>query len=290
MPGAVWIPGTHVAMVPPTGFVAATEFAGFQDETGGTVIVVRELPAGPFNMSDAGLAREGFQVTTREETTPDGHLRVLVVGEQDAADGQGKIGRVYLSIGANDTSMLIISDYPVDDEDLRESVLAALRTTVFDPNRPIEPGTALGFSVTPASPLRLAGMLGLGAAYNTLGYLHPLDALIPTMHVWPTYEEAPPADPEALLREKLEGMRQQLFDPQVEEVSDVSISGLHGVEIVATAFDNLHDMHRRDLAYQVLLVDPDEDRYVHMSAVATDAARDDVLLAFRATAETFSFR
>jgi len=285
--GVVCVPGTHVAIVPPPKFSLSATVAGFDHEDGEASLRINELPASPFDATDANLASGGYVVHSRERTARDGQSRQLFDGEQTSEDVT--IGRMVLSIGSEETSALVIADYRLDAPELRDPLHAALESVVLDIQRAIEPGVAMAFEVTPADPLRLAGLLGPTAAYNTLGYLHRLDSLVPTMHIRPI-DGDPPADPAAFLETQLDRMRQQLLPgislPPVQTIID----GEPATQLVTTALDNLHDPDRRLFVYQVLLVHPDGERWVHMSAVATQAAQGELLPAFRATAESFRWR
>jgi hypothetical protein len=286
-PGADWVRGTHVAIAPPTGYRPSSTFNGFEHETDGLDIVVSELPAGPFDATDANLARGGYVVGSRERTNRDGQSRQLFDGEQTF---EGKtVGRMLLSIGPADTSALVIADYPLDDRERRDRIRIALQTVILDPGRSIEPGVALDFEATPTPPLRLAGSLGSAAVYNTLGYLHPLDSLIPTLTVRPM-DGDPPTDAAAFLRDQLDGMHQQLLPGVSLPPVPTTIGGVPATQLATTAMDNLHDMNRRLFVYQVLLVEPGGTRWVHMSAVATQQVEGQLLPAFRATAESFRWR
>ena len=290
VPGAVWVPGTHVSIVPPAGFEPSTkEGAGFRDPASDTVISIQELPGGPFDRTDASYAQQGFVVEDREQSILDGRFRILVQGVQTLAD-KTKVATVLLSVGGEEMSALIVAQHALEDEGAHASILAALETVRLDPARAIEPGLAIAFDATPVPPLRLAGMLGQGATYNTLGRKHhPLDAGIPTMNMY-FRPESPPEDAAAFLRERLRNNGQQLFDPKVQLEAGVLIDDLEGFQIVASALDALKAADRELFVYEVFVPGPDGDRYVHMEAIATANMRDELLPAFRDTALSFTWR
>lgn len=291
MPGAVWVAGTHVSIVPPPGFEPATEGAGFRDITRDALIAIQELPGGPYDRTDAAYGRAGLVVEHREQTTRDGQVRILVQGVQTLPDNT-QVSTIVLSVGSDEMSALLTAQHAVGDADAHAAILAALDTVRLDPTRSIEPGVAIAFDVAPAPPLRLAAMLGQGAAYNTLGRLHhPLDAAIPTMNVY-VYPGPPPGDAAAFLRGQLDSNGQQLLSPQVQLEAGIEIDGIDGFQIVASALDALERPFagREVFAYQVFVPGPGEDRYVYMSAIATADVRDELLPAFRDTALSFRWR
>jgi len=91
---------------------------------------------------------------------------------------------------------------------------------------------------------------------------------------------------------ELDRLSQQLLEFDRRSVTPAAALGRESpdIELVTTALENLHDMDRRLFVYQVLLVHPKGERWVHMSAVATQAVQADLLPAFRATAESFRWR
>ena len=122
------MPGTHVAIVPPSGYVPSTTFNGFENKADSLPLVVSELPAGPFDATDANLARGGYVVGSRERTNRGGQSLQLFDGEQ-TIDGK-TFGRMVLSIGSADTSALVMADYPLDDRDRHDRIRIALRSVV----------------------------------------------------------------------------------------------------------------------------------------------------------------
>jgi hypothetical protein len=289
-PQAVWIPGMHVALVPPVGFVAATSFPGFQDDATGSSIVVAELP-GPFSeiadgMTDARIAGEGIEVITREEITQNGLPAVLIEGRQDAGGGRGIFGKVLFITGTEDATALIDCNYPEGDEALRETMVEAVRTTLFDPDRPVDPTDALDFTIEPAPPLKFAGAFANGAVYNTSGQLPAADPLEPALIVAPSLGPAVVGDAEEFAKRRL-AQTPQIVDPVVEEVSDVTVAGMDGIEILASAGDDDDPSHTL-FVYQLLLVDQEQGGYVLMTGVARRDDRADALPAFRDSASTFA--
>jgi hypothetical protein len=239
-------------------------------------------------MTAAAFAGQGIEVTAREEITQNGLPALLVEGRQDAGGGRGTFGKFLLVTGTEASVALITANYPDGDETLREMLLDSVRTTVFDPDRPVDPSEALSFTLTPAGPLKFAGVFANGAAYNTSGQLPSADPLEPTLIVGPSLGAAVVGDAEAFARQRL-AQTPQLVDPVVESVTDVTIARMDGVEILALAGDD-DDASRRLFAYQVLLVSLDRGGYVLMTGISREEDRAEALRAFRASAATFAFK
>jgi hypothetical protein len=163
-------------------------------------------------------------------------------------------------------------------------------TARFDQTRAIEPSLAMAFDVEPSAPLVLAASGGQGATYNTLGHLrHPLDAGIPTLQVF-LVAEPPPEDMAAYLRAQIQRNGQQLFDAKVQLEAGLVIDGLDGFVVVASAQDALQLADRELVAFDALAPHPDGRRFAVMAGIATAEVSDELLPAFRETAESFRWR
>ena len=288
-PGAEWVPGTHVSMVPPPGFEPTSDRAGYRDPTSDAVITVQEVPGGPFDVSDAAFEQSGLVVRDRERSTVDGQSRLVVQGIQTLEDGTSA-DAILVSLGTPTMSSIVFATVPPDHDDVLAAVLASLQTTRMDPSRQIEPGLAIAFDITPAPPLRLAGMLGQGATYNPLGRPdHPPSADVPTLQAY-VVPEPVPADLAAYLHGQLDQNGQQLLSPTVQLEAGVEVDGVDAFWVVADAIDALQAADRHVFAYQLLVPHPDGDRFAYLVGIATRAAQDELLPAFRDTALSFRWR
>jgi hypothetical protein len=277
-------------MVPPSGFEATSDRDGYRDPTSDAVITVQEVPGGPFDMTDAAFAQAGFVVRDRERSTLEGgQSRVILQGVQTLQDGTSAEA-ILVSLGTRTMSSIAFATIPTDRDDVRDAVLASLRTARLDPSRDIEPGLAMAFDITPAEPLRLAGMLGQGASYNTLGRPdHPPSADVPTLQVY-VMQEPPPEDMAAYLHAQLDRNGQQLLSPKVQLEADVVVDGQDAFWVVASAIDALQAADREVFAYAVIVPHPDGDRFAYIVGIATRAVQDELLPAFRDTALSLRWR
>ena len=132
---AVHVPGTNVWMVPATGFLAASSFAGFA-EASGAAIEVTEVPE-PFDViapqvTAAELATQGIDVDTRDEVTlADGRPGILVSGTQtlDGVDVQ----KIILVTGDDTTTAFVTANVPfTSPDDIEPLTLQMLLSTWFE--------------------------------------------------------------------------------------------------------------------------------------------------------------
>ncbi|HVY59490.1 MAG TPA: hypothetical protein VHA77_16685 [Xanthobacteraceae bacterium] len=109
---ATFPPGSHVGLVPPTGFITSQTFRGFEDRDKGASILMLEMPAGAFAeidkaMTDAALKRQGVTLEKRENLMLKTGRAVLMVGRQDSS-GEHLRKWILLAPLPNATAMLTV--------------------------------------------------------------------------------------------------------------------------------------------------------------------------------------
>src|SRR5687767_7030540 len=77
-PPGILVVGTRISLTPPVGFVASSQFPGFEQASSGASIMVTEI-AGPFSevsagfSSPSGAAKRGMIVVDKQAVTINGH-------------------------------------------------------------------------------------------------------------------------------------------------------------------------------------------------------------------------
>jgi hypothetical protein len=110
----------------------------------------------------------------------------------------------------------------------------------------------------------------------------------PVLIVAPSLGAAVVGDPEVFARQRLAQLP-HTADVTVESVSNVSVAGMDGVEILALGGTD-QDPDGKRFVYQLLLIGPGGTGYVLIVGYAPEAQRQTILEAFRTTAETFAFK
>jgi hypothetical protein len=279
------IPGTHVRMVSPEGFVPAADFPGFQ-RTDGSSILVSEVP-GSYTELVKGLtvdrlASSGISITSKTEVEVDGRPAVLVEGAQTANGAQ--FGKIMLVTGTAKSTVVITGSYPLSASGVRQTLHDAVLTVSFDPDRVIDPTAGLHFTITPAAPLRFAGALANTGAYDTSGTIPAADPMEPSLFVAPSLGETPVGNVAAFAKARLE-QTVQISDVKIGAATAVTIAGLDGVELIGTA---THQSGAPVFVYQVLLVQSDGTGYVLMSGRCRIAEQDQCLTMFRSSVATYA--
>lgn len=284
-PGAVLVPGTHVAIVPPDGFVAAEAYPGFENTTSRAAILVTEMPGAyrevADGVTDEGLAAKGVTVTGRAAVTIDGRESLMIDGTGRNAEGE-RVGEILLYTGTDRLIAMVAGAFLEGDSATAEVLRAALLTVSLDPDRPTDPQAALRFTVTPEPPLRFAGVIGNSALYNTSGAIPSADINEPFLAVAPSPGWAADMDLATLARTRIQ-QTATIRDVSVESSSDVTIAGLSGIVLIATAARATRE--GTVVVYQVLL--DDVDGYVLMTGICPVERRAECLNAFEKTAETY---
>jgi hypothetical protein len=285
-PGAVDVPGTHIAMVPPAGFELSGSFDGFEHESGASIVVL-ELP-GSYDevipgMTDEGFAGQGITVTSRSDVTIEGRPAVLVEGTQTT---QGlEFGKVLLVAGEGELTIVLTGNYPIAEEALGAAIREAELSLSIDPERTIDPQASLTFSIVPEPPLRFAGAFVNAAIYNTSGTVPSADVDEPFFIVAPSLGGAVPGDLEAFALKRLVETA-TITDIQVETTKSITIAGRPGIEHVAKAVRASGS--GEVVVYQVLLGGGDD--YILMSGICDADRSVECLAMFAATAKTYEPR
>jgi len=279
------IPGSHVRMVPPQGFVPATDFPGFQSADGSSILVselARSYSELVKDLTVDGLASGGISVTSKTDVQVDGKAAVLVEGAQTSNGAQ--FGKILLVTGTTKASVVITGSYPLSAAGVRQTMHDAVLTVSFDPDRVIDPTAGLRFTLTPAAPLRFAGAFANTGSYDTSGTIPAADPMEPSLFVAPSLGDTPVANVAAFAKARLE-QTVQISNVKVGAATAVTVAGLDGVELIGTA---THQSGAQVFVYQVLLVQQDGTGYVLMSGRCRIAEQDKCLTMFRSSVATYA--
>src|SRR5262245_50873456 len=153
------VPGTRVYLDPPSGFIPAERFPGFQREEKGASIMVTELP-GPAATMQKGmtaklLATRGMTLIRSQTVKVDGNDALLLHVSQSAA-GVSFLKWMLVAGDAKQTVM-VVGAFPKAAGELSLPVRRAVLSTTWGAKRQIAPYEGLAFRVDATPALRLAG-------------------------------------------------------------------------------------------------------------------------------------
>lgn len=155
----VRVPGTHVVLVPPSGFSAARQYPGFERPEVKASIMVTELPVAATemmrSMTGPALASKGMTVISAQDVAiKQNPARLLHVRQQTA---RGEISKWMLIAGDARATIMVVGTFDEDlspgiGEEIRQSLLSAS----WGPAAPASPFEGLTFRVTPTARMKLA--------------------------------------------------------------------------------------------------------------------------------------
>lgn len=231
----VLVPGTHVSLDPPPEFRTATTFTGFEHECGAS-IVVAELPTSYAELvagfTDEGLAGQGVTNVSRAQITVDGRAATSISGKQTIQDILFFKGIVLT--GTDESTAIVTGNVPVRtcESEVGDSIVDAITSFSFDPDRLIDPEAGLPFTLEPQAPLVFAGTFVNGVIYNTSGKVPSADVDEPTLIVASSFGISAGDDLETTAKAQL-ATTATLQDIHVESAEDVAVGGLEGVRLFA---------------------------------------------------------
>lgn len=142
------IPGTHIFMIPPSGFKASTgSMKGFIKDETTTFLSVTEFKGKSFaaeaaNNSAEKMKAKGFSVFMEEETT---------VGPYKARRmriGDGETSTVWqLLFGDDSFAVMIMGIYPPHDEISGKQIAEAIETVVYDKDMVVDEMAGMNYTI-----------------------------------------------------------------------------------------------------------------------------------------------
>ena len=279
------VPGTGVSLMPPPGFVAATQFPGFGQEESGASIMVTEIP-GPYaevtaGFSKGGLVSQGMTLVSKQEITLEGRKALLLHLKQTAE------GMAYLkwlaALGDEKQTVLVTATFP---EELKERLSEPLRRSVLSvrltPAAALDPLAGLNYTVTGHPALKLAKRFSNALIFTADGKLPGEPTGDPLLVVAPSLSRAEIADRKRFAERRL-GEIDSVTEIALKSSEAITIDGLPGYETIAEARDK--DLKHPVTVYQVALFDGDS--YYLIQGFTKVADQQQNLEVFRAVARTF---
>jgi hypothetical protein len=231
--------GTTVSLQPPDGFVASTQFPGFQQTAAAASIVVTEMPAPAAEVSagftKAGLAKRGVNLVGSEPVTVSGRDAQLMRVTQMVDGKQFQKWIVLLGDGAR--SVLITASYPTSAKALREPLKQAVLSAIWSPDLAVGPFDGLSFRISEGERLKLAGRAGNMLLLTENGAKPPVAAGAPFAIAGASVGDAAAGNVEAFARARI---------MQINTLADVTnlkgdarpIDGLSAYELTGDAVDS----------------------------------------------------
>jgi hypothetical protein len=275
------VPGTKCSMIPPEGFVAATTFSGFQNGEKGASIMINELSAPYQTLVDAftadALKTKGMTLTSKQAIDFNNSKATLISLTQPA-NGVTYLKQILIFGDAN-TTIMVNGVYPEASKNIESIVKEALLSTNYNASQNENPLDAATFSVnTDGTDFKVVKFMSGSLLYSTDGKI-PTDK--PTLIVGNSMAKISTSDQKQYAEERLKKLPRGQFNI-VQEIKEITIDNLNGVEIVATGKDKDNNP---ELIYQVMLFTESGDYYIILGQSKDGSEK--FLQTFKSIARTF---
>lgn len=275
------VQGTKCSLIPPTGFVVATNFSGFQNAETGASIMINEIPASYQTLVDGftaeALKSRGMTLIKKQIIDFNGSKATLIDLTQSAN------GTTYLKqmlvFGDTKGTVLVNGIYPQASKEIETKIKDALLSTVYNNLQNDNPLEAATFTIdTKDTDFKLIKYMSGSLLYSTDGKI-PTEK--PTLIVGNSIAKVPTQNQRKYSEERLKKLPRGEFN-EIKEIKERTIDNLKGYEIVAIgkAKDD-----KAELVYQVMLFNENGDYYIIVGQ--TKEEFDKYLESFKKVAQTF---
>ncbi len=227
------VPGTKCSIIPPDGFVAATNFSGFQNESNGASIMINEIP-GPFQSIVDGFTVEALKTKgmtfVSKETISLNNSKAVLVNVTQAAYGVTYIKQILIFGDVKET-VLVNGVYPESSNDIGAKIKDALLSVIYTN------GLQNGNSIDAAnfeidikdSEFKLVKFVSGNLVYSTDGKI-PTEK--PTLIVGNSIANIPAENQRQYAEDRIKKLPRGELNV-IKELKEISIDSLKGYEIVA---------------------------------------------------------
>ena len=275
------VSGTKCSLVPPSGFVAATNFSGFQNTETGASIMINELPAPYQSLVDGftaeALKSRGMTLIKKNPIDFNGFKASLLDLTQSS---NGITYRKQLLVfGDTKGTVLVNGIYPEASKTIEEKIKDALLSTVCSNSQNDNPLEAATFMIDiKDTDFKLIKYMSGSLLYSTDGIM-PTEK--PTLIVGNSIAKVPTQNQKKYSEERLKKLP-RCEQNTMKEIKEINIDNLKGYEIVA---DGKTKDNKAELVYQVMLFNESGDYYIIVGRSNEDF--DKYLESFRKIAKTF---
>jgi hypothetical protein len=277
------IKGTKISLIPPKGFINATNFLGLQQTQSGSSIMVLDIP-GPFSETSKGLTKEGFlsqgvEVKEIEKLTLNNLPAILVTGEQNA------FGNIYtkyvLAFGTEKETIMINGASPNNLKDVSKEIKKSILTAYYEADKKINPFDAIDFEIDASS----TKLIFAKSISNSLVYT--ADGIIPTkstdktsLVIAKSISKTNISDKKLFAINRLKQLPVEIA--ATDSISEITVDGISGYEIIASGKNK--KTGEPEKIFQVILF---SDQLYYIFYGSTNQDFENNIEAFRKIVRTF---
>ena len=232
------IEGTKISLIPPDGFIKATNFLGLQQNQSGSTIMVLDIP-GPFSETSKGLTKEGFlsqgvEVKEIEKITINNLPAIFVTGEQNA---HGNIYTKYvLCFGSENETIMINGAIPNNLNEIAIAVKNSILTSFYEADKKINPFEIVDYSIDLSnSKLQFAKSASSSLIFTTDGIIPTKSTDKTTLIIAKSFSKTDIEDRKLFCLNRVKQLPVEIT--KIETTTEISIDGISGFEIIALAKD-----------------------------------------------------
>ncbi len=279
----VTIAGTKCSMIPPTKFVTATAFSGFQYEDIGASIMVNELPA-PFSAVSPGFTAQALQskgmTMLKKDTIDFNGGKAFYIQLSQPANGTTYLKQL-LVFGDDKKTVMVNGIYPQESKGITAEVKKAMLTILYNETQPEDGLNAAPFTID------VTGTVFKFTKYIAGSLLYTTDGKIPTdgatFIVSNSISKVDIKDKKIFCTDRLKQLPRG--DASViQTINPVTINSLTGYEIIA---EGKGKNGEPELVYQVILFEK-ENYYLIVGLTKDDFAKNKSI--FKSIAQTFKLK
>ena len=275
------VSGTKCSLIPPSGFIAATAFSGFQNAETGASIMINELPA-PYQSLVDGFTAEALKsrgmALVKKQTIDFNGSKATLLNLTQSANGTTYIKQM-LVFGDTKGTVLVNGIYPEASKEIEAQIKDALLSTVYNISQNDNPLEAATFIIdVKDTDFKLIKYMSGSLLYSTDGKM-PTEK--PTLIVGNSIAKISSQNQKKYAEERLKKLPRGELNI-IKEIKGINIDNLKGFEIVASG--KTKD-DKAELVYQVMLFNENGDYYIIVGQ--TKEEFDKYLESFKKIAKTF---
>lgn len=279
------IPGTKFFLIPPTGFISATNFQGYQQMNSGASILVMEIP-GPFSEStkgfnEQGLKTQGVVLKKKEEIKINGHQGLFLTTEQFA---YGKnYSKYVLVFGDSKATYMVNGTFPKELTQLDKVIIESMLSVIYESGLSVDPLSAVSFSVDTENTKLKFGKNITGMILYTVDGKVPTESSDKTSFIaGVSLANGQTIDKKLAAINRIKKMPYSDLKIDENKITEIEIDGISGYEIIGEGL--VKPGGTKELVYQVMLF-TDNGYYILVGTTTNNFEQNSEL--FKKVAKTF---
>jgi hypothetical protein len=246
------VKGTKISLIPPKGFISATNFRGFEQTQSGSSIIILDMP-GPISETSKGITKErllsqGIRLNEIDTFSLNNLTAIMAMGEQNA------FGNTYtkhiLVFGNEKETIMINGSSPKNMDEVSKQIKSAMLTTYYDADKKIDPFETIDFTVDASSgKLTFAKSMSNAIMYTNDGKFPAQSTGKTLLLITKSISTVSIADKKQFALNRFKQLPVAITS--IDSISEISVDGISGYEIIASGKNKKTE--EAEKMYQVIL-------------------------------------